>query len=203
MPVDVPAREHASVAVFCASSPGDDPLLVETARTLGAELGRRGIRLVYGGGRVGLMGAVADGCLSVGGEVVGVIPRVLADLEVAHTGVTELRVTESMHERKATMAELADGFIALPGGFGTCEEVIEILTWNQLGIVRSPVVFLDVAGFWTRLMAFFDHAVGVGLLKDRHRSMLTVTEDIGSAVDAALAEASDVAPKWAEFPPRP
>jgi uncharacterized protein (TIGR00730 family) len=149
------------------------------------------------------MGAVADGCLAAGGEVIGVIPRVLADLEVAHTGITRLEVTESMHERKARMAELADGFIALPGGFGTCEEVIEILTWNQLGIVRSPVVFLEVAGFWAPLLSFFDHAVCTGLLRERHRSMLTLTEDIGRAVTSALLEPVDVAPKWAEFPPRP
>jgi hypothetical protein len=194
---------RASVAVFCASSPGNDPRLVATASALGAELARREVRLVYGGGRVGLMGAVADGVLGAGGEVIGVIPRVLADLEVAHTGVTELLVTESMHERKATMAALADGFIALPGGFGTCEEVIEILTWNQLGIVNSPVVFLDVDGFWSGLMGFFDHAVGLGLLRERHRRMLTVTDDPGAAVDAALAESVDIAPKWAEFPPRP
>ena len=204
---DVPSSPRSespsSVAVFCASSPGHDPAFARTARALGAELAGRGVGLVYGGGRVGLMGAVADGCLEAGGEVVGVIPRVLADLEVAHTGVSRLEVTGSMHERKARMAELADGFIALPGGFGTFEEVIEILTWNQLGIVRSPVVFLDVGGFWGPLMAFFDHAVDAGLLRARHRSMVTLTDDVAAAVTTALGEPVDVAPKWAEFPPRP
>lgn len=173
------------------------------ASALGAELARRRIRLVYGGGHVGLMGAVADGCLDGGGEVIGVIPQSLAEREVAHTGLTTLEITGSMHERKARMAELADGFIALPGGFGTCEEVIEILTWNQLGIVRSPVVFLEIGGFWKGLLDFFDNAVAAGVLRGRHREMITVAHDVQTAVDAALAEPCDVAPKWAEFPPRP
>lgn len=200
---DLTSTAVASIAVFCASSPGSDPRLCDTATALGAELARRRIRLVYGGGHVGLMGAVADGCLAAGGEVIGVIPRSLAEREVAHTGLSRLEVTGSMHERKARMAELADGFIALPGGFGTCEEVIEILTWNQLGIVNSPVVFLDVNGFWQGLLDFFDHAVAAGVLRTRHREMITVTHDVASAVDAALAEPVDIAPKWAEFPPRP
>lgn len=189
--------------MFCASSPGSDPRLCEMATDLGRELAQRRVRLVYGGGHVGLMGAVADGCLAAGGEVIGVIPRSLAEREVAHTGLTRLEVTASMHERKARMAELADGFIALPGGFGTCEEVIEILTWNQLGIVQSPVVFLEVGGFWQGLLTFFDHAVTAGVLRARHREMITVAHDVASAVDAALSEPIDVAPKWAEFPPRP
>jgi uncharacterized protein (TIGR00730 family) len=165
--------------------------MCEMATDLGRELAQRRVRLVYGGGHVGLMGAVADGCLAAGGEVIGVIPQSLAEREVAHTGLTRLEVTASMHERKARMAELADGFIALPGGFGTCEEVIEILTWNQLG------------GFWQGLLTFFDHAVTAGVLRARHREMITVVHDVASAVDAALSEPIDVAPKWAEFPPRP
>ena len=177
--------------------------MCEMATDLGRELAQRRVRLVYGGGHVGLMGAVADGCLAAGGEVIGVIPQSLAEREVAHTGLTRLEVTASMHERKARMAELADGFIALPGGFGTCEEVIEILTWNQLGIVQSSVVFLEVGGFWKGLLTFFDHAVTAGVLRARHREMITVVHDVAAAVDAALSEPIDVTPKWAEFPPRP
>ncbi|MDA3029363.1 MAG: TIGR00730 family Rossman fold protein [Actinomycetota bacterium] len=195
------------VVVFCASAEGDDSSLMALAREVGVEIAERGAGLVYGGGRVGLMGAVADGALSVGGEVIGVIPQQLVDREVAHLGLSELVVTESMHERKAAMAELADGFIALPGGFGTLEEVVEILTWNQLGIIQMPVVFCDVSmgdsSFWAPFIGFCDHAVAAGVLRERHRKMMQWTDRAATAVDIALSAAPDVAPKWKDFPPRP
>ena len=195
------------VAVFCASADGNNAAFVDLAESVGALLARAGVGTVYGGGRVGLMGAVARGALTAGGEVIGVIPEQLAVLEVAHLGLTSLEVTASMHERKARMAELADGFIALPGGFGTLEEVVEILTWNQLGIVSAPVVLCDIddgaASFWAPLLAFFDHAVGAGLLRDRFRDMVRWTANPQQAVEWACGTAPDVAPKWAEFPPRP
>lgn len=177
------------------------------ARTVGHSVASAGVGLVYGGGRVGLMGAVADGALAAGGEVIGVIPQQLVQREVAHHGLSELIVTESMHERKSMMAELGDGFIALPGGFGTIEEVIEILTWTQLGIVSNPVVFCDVsvngASFWGPFMTFLDHAVSAGVLTKRHRDVITLTNDPHVAVAAALDAPIDVAPKWEDFPPRP
>ena len=194
------------VAVFCASAEGEDPAFMRLAEAVGVALAERGAGLVYGGGRVGLMGAVADGALGAGGEVIGVIPQQLVDREVAHLGLTELVITDSMHERKAAMAELADGFIALPGGFGTLEEVVEILTWNQLGIIQTPVVFCDVStadgSFWAPFIRFCDHAVEAGVLRKRHRQMMQWTDQVTSAVDMALSSAPDVAPKWKDFPPR-
>jgi uncharacterized protein (TIGR00730 family) len=195
------------VAVFCASADGNRPEFVDLAESVGALLAGAGVGTVYGGGRVGLMGAVARGALAAGGEVIGVIPEQLAEREVAHLGLTSLEVTASMHARKARMAELADGFIALPGGFGTLEEMVEILTWNQLGIVSAPVVLCDTddgaMSFWAPLLTFFDHAVGVGLLRDRFRDMVRWTADAHQAVEWACGAAPEVAPKWAEFPPRP
>jgi len=164
------------VLVFCGSSPGRLPDYVEGARELGAELAARGLGLVYGGGRVGIMGAVADAVLAAGGDVVGVIPRVLAEREIAHTGVTDLRVVETMHERKALMESLADGVIALPGGFGTLEELFEIVTWAQLGIHAKPIGLLNVAGYWDQLLTFIDHVVDERFVRPEHREALLVAD---------------------------
>jgi uncharacterized protein (TIGR00730 family) len=189
----------ASVCVFCGSNAGASPSFVAAAEALGSELARRRVRLVYGGGHVGLMGAVADAALAGGGDVVGVMPRDLVEREIAHTGLTELVVTSSMHERKARMAALADGFIALPGGFGTVEEVVEILTWNQLGLVTKPVVFLDVDGFWAPLLAFFDSAVAVAFVRAEHRALALRETDAGAAVVAATAPARATGHKWMDL----
>ncbi len=165
------------ICVFCGSSPGTDPAYLAAARLLGATLARRGLGLVYGGGSVGLMGAVADAALAAGGEVDGVIPRALQLRELAHDRCTRLHVVRSMHERKARMEALADGFVALPGGMGTLEEFAEILTWAQLGLHAKPCGLLDVAGYWRPLVAFLDHATEQGFVRPQHRGMVMVEED--------------------------
>lgn len=170
--------------MFCGSNRGVDPRHAAAAAALGTLVARRGIRLVFGGGRVGLMGVVADAALAAGGKVEGVIPRALANREVAHQGLTELHLVDSMHERKARMASLADGFLALPGGLGTLEELAEILTWAQLGIHRKPCAILDVAGFWGPLVAFLDHGVDEGFIRKEHRAMLLVGDDAAQVIDA-------------------
>jgi uncharacterized protein (TIGR00730 family) len=175
------------LCVFCGSSPGNDPRYLEAARATGRLLAERGLGLVYGGGSVGLMGAVADAALAAGGEVIGVIPQVLAIRELAHRSLTTLHVVGSMHERKALMAELADGFVALPGGMGTLEELSEVLTWAQLGLHRRPVGLLDVAGYYRPLAQFFDQAVTAGFLRPAHRQLLLVGEAPGPLVDALTA----------------
>jgi uncharacterized protein (TIGR00730 family) len=157
--------ELRRVCVFCGSSRGTDPAYVEAAEAMSAELVRRGIGVVYGGGSVGLMGVVADTALAAGGEVIGVIPRFLHRREIMHEGVTDLRVVESMHERKALMADLADAFVVLPGGIGTLEEAFEALTWTQLGIQDKPVGLLDVDGFWDPLRDLLGRAVEAGFLR--------------------------------------
>lgn len=165
------------VCVFTGSSPGGRPSYRSTAQALGEVLVEAGITLVYGGGRVGLMGEIADTVLDGGGEVVGVIPQSLVDKEVAHSGLTDLRVVGSMHERKAVMAELADGFIAMPGGLGTLEELFEVVTWAQLGFHRKPCGLLNVEGYFDPLISFLDSAVAERFVKPEHRSMLLVSED--------------------------
>ena len=154
------------VCVFCGASSGRSPAYAAAARELGAELAGRGLGLVYGGGRVGLMGAVADAALAAGGEAVGVIPQELVDRELAHGGLTELRVVGSLHERKALMAELADAFVALPGGFGTLDELLEQLTWSQLGLHAKPVGLLDVAEYWRPLIELARHATDEGFVRE-------------------------------------
>jgi hypothetical protein len=166
------------LCVFCGASPGRDPRHATFAREVGAELTRRGIGIVYGGGRTGLMGALADGALAGGGEVIGVIPRGLVDREVAHRGVTELRVVETLHERKAVMASLADGFVALPGGLGTLEELAEAMSWAQLDLHDKPCGLLDPTGYFEPLLAFLDRAVDEGFLARRHRELLVVARDV-------------------------
>ncbi len=160
------------ICVFCGSSSGNKPEYAAAAREMGRALAERKIGLVYGGGGVGLMGTVADACLAAGGEVIGVIPRGLATKELAHAGLTDLRVVETMHDRKALMAELADAFIALPGGFGTFEEFFEVLTWSQLGIHRKPCAFLNVAGYFDPLVTLFDHSVTEGFVYAEHRKLI-------------------------------
>jgi uncharacterized protein (TIGR00730 family) len=158
------------LCVYAGSNPGSRPDYSDAAAALARVLAERGIGLVYGGGKVGLMGVLADTILGAGGEAIGIIPRSLFDREIAHTGLTDLRVVGSMHERKALMAELADGFVAVPGGIGTLEELIEVFTWSQLGIHAKPVGVLDVAGFYSGLDGFLDHMVGEGFLRGEHRA---------------------------------
>jgi len=184
------------IAVFCGSSPGARSEYRDVAAAFGRLLATRGVGLVFGGGRVGLMGVLADATLAAGGEAVGVIPRALWDLEVGHAGLTELRVVDSMHERKAMMAELADAFVALPGGIGTLEELFEVWTWAQLGLHAKPCGLLDVAGYFAPLAAFLDHAVAERFLRPEHRAMLAIAAD-AEALLAALGryEPADVS-KW-------
>ncbi len=166
------------ICVFCGSNGGADPIFLETAGKVGEFLARENIELVFGGGRVGLMGKVADAVLENGGRVIGVIPEALAIKEVAHQGLTELHVVDSMHERKALMAELSDGFIALPGGFGTFEELCEIITWAQLGIHQKPCAVLNVNGFYDHLIAQIDLSVKQNFIRDEHRNLILVENGI-------------------------
>lgn len=166
------------------------------ARELGGELARRSIELIYGGGRVGLMGEVADGCLEAGGRVTGVIPQDLWDLEIGHSGLSELRVSTGMHERKALMAEMADGFIALPGGFGTYEELFEQLTWGQLGHHRKPVVVLDIEGFYEPLFNLLAGAEREGFMHSAHQRLLTRAHTIDEAIALVHLPTAEPVPKW-------
>ena len=164
------------VCVYCGSSPGKRPEYTEAARRLARELTKRDMGLVYGGASVGIMGEIADAVLSDGGEVIGVIPQALVDKEVSHSGLTELKVVNSMHERKAIMADLSDGFITLPGGLGTLEELFEVLTWSQLGFHKKPCGLLNVNGYYEKLRAFLDYAVEEQFVKTSHRDMLLVED---------------------------
>jgi len=164
------------VCVYAGSSPGARPRYREAAEELARVLVERGIGVVYGGGRVGLMGVLADAALAAGGEVVGVIPRSLVAKEVGHAGLTELRVVDSMHERKASMAALASAFVALPGGIGTLEELVEVYTWTQLGLHDKPCALLDAGGYYRHLVAFLDHAVAERFLRQEHRDLLVVAD---------------------------
>lgn len=184
------------LCVFCGSAAGRDPAYRAAARALGLLLPSRGLGLVYGGGHVGLMGIVADAALAAGGEVIGVLPRGLQAREVGHERLSELRVVDTMHERKAAMAELAGGFIALPGGMGTLEETAEVLTWSQLGIHRKPVGLLNVNGYWRPLVGFFDHAVAEGFLRPEHRALLLVEEEPAALIDRMLAWRPPELPRW-------
>lgn len=164
------------VCVFCGSQPGRDPAYVEAARAVGRTLAGAGIGVVYGGGRRGMMGAVADAALDAGGRVVGIIPGALKRREVGHDGLTELVVVRSMHERKQLMAERSDAFVMLPGGFGTFEEFCEVLTWAQLGMHEKPCILVDTAGYYAPLVAMFDHAVREGFLRVEHRSLVQIID---------------------------
>lgn len=184
------------LCVFCGSSPGQAPVYMETARLLSETLARSGIGLVYGGASVGLMGAVADAALAQGGHVIGVMPQALVDKEIAHTGLSDLRVVGSMHERKALMAELSDGFVALPGGLGTFEELFEVWTWAQLGYHKKPCALLNVAGFYDRLADFLDSVVESGFVKPVHRAMLIVEDEPAALVEAIRGYAPPKVEKW-------
>jgi uncharacterized protein (TIGR00730 family) len=192
------------VCVFCGASSGRAPAYAEAARAFGAAVAGRGLGLVYGGGRVGLMGAVADGALAGGGEVVGVIPRALVERELAHGGLSELHVVGSLHERKALMAELADGFVALPGGFGTLDELMEQLTWSQLGLHAKPVGLLDVEGYWRPLIALARHATDEGFVRESDLASIAVGDEPTALLDRLerLERAERPRPKWAS-PPAP
>jgi uncharacterized protein (TIGR00730 family) len=186
----------ASLCVFCGSSAPADGRYRDTARALGRLTAARGIDLIYGGGRTGLMGELADAALGAGGRVVGVIPTGLFDREIAHTDLTELRQVRTMHERKQLMYDLADGFIAMPGGLGTLEELAEVTTWSQLGLHAKPVVLLDVDGFWGPLVAQLDRMVDVGLLKPSNRALIQEAGSPESAIAALGAAQLPREEKW-------
>jgi hypothetical protein len=183
------------VCVFAGSSAGTRPEYAAAARALAGECARRRIGVVYGGGSVGLMGVLADAALAAGVEVIGVIPRPLASRELAHTGLTEMRVVESMHERKATMNALADGFVALPGGLGTFEETLEVLTWAQLGIHAKPVGVLNVEGYYDGLLRWLSHAVGEGFVRREHLGLLLFADAPGELLDRFAAWTSPPGPR--------
>ena len=188
----------ATICVFCGANVGGDPEFEAAAIELGAAIAAAGHDLVYGGGRVGLMGALADAALSTGGRVTGFMPRALVDREVAHLGLSELVVTDSMHTRKAGMCDRADGFIALPGGYGTLDEVLEILTWNQIGSIAKPVAFLDVYGYFGSLFRFFDEAVDSGLIMPAHRAMAQRAATVADAIAIACGPAPVSPSKWTD-----
>jgi uncharacterized protein (TIGR00730 family) len=176
------------IAVFCASAAGAKPEYLETARNLGRAVADREYGLVYGGATVGAMGVLADAALAAGGRVIGVIPDVIMDLEIGHQGLTELRVVRTMHERKALMASHADAFLALPGGYGTLDEFIEIVTWAQLRIHSKPCVMVNVGGYYDPLLAFFDQAVAEGLIKPVNRGLVQVAQDVWEALEIVERE---------------
>lgn len=184
------------VCVFCGSNGGARPEYLEAAVKLGQNLTARSIGLVYGGAGVGLMGAVADAVLNAGGEVIGVMPRSLVEREVAHRKLRDLRVVGSMHERKVLMAELADAFIALPGGLGTLEEFFEVWTWAQLGEHSKPLGMLNVAGYYDPLLVFFDHLVNERFIRPEHRAMVLVEEDCGTLIARFASYSPPVVSKW-------
>jgi hypothetical protein len=189
------------VCVFCGASSGRRAAYLDAARSFGATCAGRGIGVVYGGGRVGMMGAVADAARAGGGEVIGVIPQELVDRELAHDGLTELHVVGSLHERKALMAELSDAFVALPGGFGTLDELAEQLTWSQLGLHAKPVGLLDVAEFWRPLVALARHMTDEGYVRESDLRSIVVADEPDALLDA-LRNVPRPRPKWAK-PPAP
>lgn len=184
------------ICVFCGSSTGVRHEYAEAAQTVGALLAERGIELVYGGGNVGLMGEMADACLAAGGRVIGVIPQLLVGKELAHKGLTELRIVATMHERKAMMADLADAFIALPGGFGTWDEFCEVLTWSQLGIQHKGCALLNVLGYYDPLLALADRAVEEGFLRKENRELMLDGTDTAKLLDRLSDFAPPFADKW-------
>ncbi|MBZ8133132.1 TIGR00730 family Rossman fold protein [Afifella sp. IM 167] len=185
-----------ALCVFCGSNEGARPEYAAAARALAAEISGRGITLVYGGAKVGLMGILADTALAAGGRVVGVMPQALVAKEVAHRGLTELHEVASMHERKAMMGDLSDGFIALPGGAGTLEEVFEVWTWGQLGHHRKPVGLLNVAGFYDGLVGFLDHQAEERFMRPEHRAMLMVEDGPAALIDRFAAYEAPSVQKW-------
>ena len=187
-----------SICVFCGASPGARPVYHEAAETLGRSLAERGVTLIYGGGAVGLMGVVADAALAAGGEVIGIIPQSLERAEIGHKGLTRLEVVDGMHARKARMAELADAFIALPGGLGTLEELFEVWTWGQLGYHAKPLGLLEVNGFYSKLGDFLDHLVAERFVREQHRDILQVGDSPSELLARMDAWRPTAAPKWVE-----
>jgi len=185
--------------VFCGSNAGANPAYTAAAEAVGRGLAQRGIRVVYGGGRVGLMGALADAARAAGGEVVGVMPQALIDREIGHDGIDDLRVVGTMHERKALMVELSEAFIGLPGGVGTLEELFEVYTWAQLGIHAKPLGLLDVAGYFQPLVAFLDHAVQERFLRPEMRTLLAVSDDLDDLLAALEASEPVTLHKWIDL----
>lgn len=194
-----PSGALRAICVYCASSPGDDPALSEAAVTLGTHLAAENIELVYGGGAVGLMGRIADTVMDAGGTVTGIIPTSLMPKEVAHRGLTELVEVTSMHARKAAMIERSDGFVALPGGFGTLEELAEVLTWSQLGLHAKPIGLVNVGGFYDGLLSFFDRAVADGVLKQSNRDLLLTSPDPVELVGLLQHHRPIREPKWSDL----
>ena len=184
------------LCVYCGSNPGKSAEFLEAARELARQLIQREICLVYGGASVGIMGEIADTVLAGGGEVIGVIPQALVDKEVSHTGLTELKIVTSMHERKEIMADISDGFIALPGGLGTLEEIFEVLTWAQLGFHHKPCALLNVKGYYDTLTQFLDHAVAEGFVASIHREMLLVEDDPHTLLEIMSTYSAPAVDKW-------
>jgi uncharacterized protein (TIGR00730 family) len=190
------SSQFRRLCVFCGSSKGARDIYLQAAQQLGSALAARGIELVYGGGNVGLMGVVADAVLAAGGRVIGVIPEQLMARELGHTGIHDLRIVKTMHERKALMAELADGFIALPGGIGTYEEFFEVLTWAQLGLHAKPCALLNVDGFYDPVLRLLDHAVEEQFVRPAHRSLVVVETDPAALLDRMAAHHAPHLHKW-------
>lgn len=189
-------RGLSSVCVFCGANFGADPAYAEAAANFGQLVADRGLRLVYGGANVGLMGVIADAALASGGEVIGVLPEALVAREIGHPGITRLEVVPDMHTRKARMAELSDAFVALPGGIGTMEEIFEVWTWGQLGFHSKPVGFLNVGGYYDLLAGFFERAVRDQFLQQPHRDMLLVGSDSAALLDAFATYQPPTVEKW-------
>jgi uncharacterized protein (TIGR00730 family) len=185
-----------SLSLFCGSSSGFNPEYTQAAQAFAKAMLARNMRLVYGGADVGIMGTLANAYIENGGEVIGVIPKFLEDVDIAHTGLSTLHVTETMHQRKAKIAELCDGFVVLPGGLGSLEELFEAWTWLQLGIQVKPVGMLNVNGFFDKLLSFLDHAVTEGFLKKQQRDLLVVHDNPDALLDALGEAQLDVVPKW-------
>ncbi len=188
--------QPTSLCVYCGSSSGAHPEYAESARDFGTDMARRGITLIYGGGRAGLMGTVADAVLAAGGKVVGVIPRQLVEREVAHPALTEMHVVETMHQRKTRMYELSDAFVALPGGFGTMDEMFEMLTWAQLGLHKYPCAFLDVRGYYAQLRTMMDHMVSEGFVRQEQRETVWFGDSMKQLFDWMAHYQGGYTPKW-------
>ena len=184
------------ICVFCGSKTGNSPLFLEAATELGRFLAERGLDLVYGGASIGLMGAVADSVMAGGGRVIGVIPEAMASKEVAHEGLTEMHVVSSMHERKSMMARLADAFVALPGGFGSFEELLEMITWAQLGIHRKPVGILNVSGYYDPLIQLFENAIEAGFIKPKNRQLFVIDQEADRLLQTLLAQELPEVKRW-------
>jgi uncharacterized protein (TIGR00730 family) len=184
------------ICIFCGSAVGVRPTYVEAAREMGTQIAQRGYELVYGGGRAGLMGIVADAALEAGGTVIGVIPTALVEKETDHQGLTKLHIVSSMHERKALMADLTDAFIALPGGFGTLDEFCEIVTWAQLGYHRKGVCLLNTEGYYDKFLDFVDYSITQGFIRDQHRSMILVDDQPASLLDRLAVYEPPLVEKW-------